>query len=123
MNRRKVPKMAVKAIGYKAILKPDEVLKYSKGGIALAVDARLEANAQVVGTIIDLGEDFAVAYKPKTPQWGLKVGDKVYYAKYAGKWVTDPITEEEFLIVNDEDICAKVEGGQDGSDVVATKEA
>lgn len=107
----------VKAIGYKIIIKPDEVLKYSKGGIALAVDAKMEANAQVVGTIVDIGEDFAVAYKPKTPYWGLKVGDKVYYAKYAGKWVGD-----DLLILNDEDICAKIQEDQkDGSDVVETE--
>jgi co-chaperonin GroES (HSP10) len=36
------------------------------------------------------------------------VGDTVFYAKYAGKWIRDPETDEEFLIVNDEDIVAKV---------------
>lgn len=100
--------MTIRAIGYKAIVKPDEVLKYSKGGIALAVDARMEANAQVVGTLVDIGEDFAAAYRPKTPFWGLAVGDRIYYAKYAGKWVLDPTTQEEFLIINDEDVCGKI---------------
>lgn len=99
----------VKATGFRAIVVPDTVEKMSKGGIALALDERMEANAQVVGTLVDIGEDFATAFKPKTPQWGLRVGDKVFYAKYAGKWVKDPYNGKEYLIINDEDIVCKVE--------------
>ena len=99
----------IKAIGYKAVVKPKKVENMSAGGIALAIDETMEAQAQVLGTIIDLGEDFASAFRPKTAQWGLKVGDQVYYAKYAGKWIKDPTTGEELLIINDEDICAKLE--------------
>ena len=114
--------MSVKAIGFRAILKPLEVEKYSKGGIALAVDERLEMNAQVIGVVVELGPDFAKDYKPSVPAWGLKPGDRVFYARYAGKWVKDPDTLEEFLIVNDEDIVAKVEDSPDAGSVVAAQE-
>lgn len=113
--------MPIKAVGYKAIIRPEKVEEKSKGGIVLAVDERMEQRAQVLGTILDLGEDFAVAYRPKTAFWGLKPGDKVYYAKYAGKWVKDPESEEELLIINDEDICAVLKEGQpDAGNVMAS---
>lgn len=103
----------IKAIGFKCILRPKEVEKKTASGIVLAVDEGMEARAQVLGTIVDIGEDFAVAYRPKTPHWGLAVGDQVYYAKYAGKWVKDPDTGEELLIVNDEDICGVLKNDVD----------
>lgn len=99
----------IKAVGFRIIVQPKKVENMSKGGIALPINEQLEEQAQVLGTIIDIGEDVAVAYKPKTPFWGLKVGDQIYYAKYAGKWVQDPDTKEQVLIINDEDVCAKLE--------------
>ena len=115
--------MAVRAIGFRAILSPQEVETTTKGGLVLALDERLEMNAQVVGTIVELGPDFAKDYKPSLPAWGLKAGDKVFYARYAGKWIKDPATQKEYLVVNDEDIVAKVEETEDASPVLATKEA
>jgi co-chaperonin GroES (HSP10) len=97
----------LKAVGYKVIVLPLVVEEVSKGGIVLAVDGRMERNAQTIGTIIDIGEDVAAAYKPKTEHWGLKVGDKIWYAKYAGKWVKDEANDREVLVINDEDICVK----------------
>ena len=110
----------LKPIGFVAMIEVDEVKEKTKGGIILAVDQVMERNAQVIGTIVALGEDFAVAYKPATPQWGLKAGDKVIFAKHAGKWVKDPETDKEYLFVLDSDIVGKVE---DASSVVASQEA
>lgn len=96
-----------KAIGFRVVILPDSVEKTTASGIIISVDDRLEKNAQVVGTILDIGEDAFAAYKPKTEFCGLKVGDKVFYAKYAGKWL--PGEFEGLLVVNDDDIVAKVE--------------
>ena len=116
--------MAVKAIGFRAVVRPDKFEEITKGGIVLAVDEKMEMNAQTTGVIVELGEDFAKDFKPRSPYWGLQPGDRVFYAKYAGKWVKDPVTNEELLILNDEDIMAKAEGEpSDGSNVVASKEA
>ena len=104
-----------KALGFKCLVLPDPIInekevKTESGLIvklALSVDERLERGAQVRGTIVDIGEDFAAAYKPKTPFWGLKVGDKIWYARYAGKWVTDKENNRDLLVLNDEDICVQ----------------
>lgn len=99
--------MAIKPIAYLALVKPDPVEEKSKGGIILTVDKKMEERAQVSGVLLELGEDFAAAFKPKTPFWGLKPGDRVLYAKYAGKWVDDEETGEKLLFLRDEDIVGK----------------
>jgi len=96
--------MSWKGIAFRALVRPDEVEMKTESGIVLAVDEKLEKNAQTTGTIVVLGEDFAAAFKPKTPFWGLKVGDKIHYPKYAGKWVRHSKTKEELLAINDEDV-------------------
>lgn len=98
--------MAIKALGFRLLVQPDEVEEVTAGGIVLAIDQKLEKNAQTTGTIVGIGEDVAVAFKPKTEFWGLKVGDKVHYPKYAGKWLKDTTTKEEVLAINDEDVIA-----------------
>lgn len=99
--------MTVKAIGHRVLLKPDEVQDKSVGGIALVIDRKAEMNDQSLGTIVDIGEDVYAAFKPKREYAGLAVGDQVYYAKRAGKWCKDPVSKEEFLMVNDEDVVGK----------------
>lgn len=99
--------MALKAVAFRVILKVKEVEEKSAGGIVLAVDKKMERNAHIEGTIVDIGPDAWAAYRPSEPFAGLKVGDRVMYAKYSGKWIQDPQTKEEFLVVNDEDIVAK----------------
>jgi co-chaperonin GroES (HSP10) len=111
----------IKAVGFRVIVRPRPVEEV-RNGIILAVDKGMEERAQVLGTIVDIGEDFASAFAPKSPFWGLSVGDNVFYAKYAGKWVTDPDTQEQLLIMNDEDIVAVVREAPDASSVVATQE-
>lgn len=112
--------MAIKAIAFLVLLKPDEVKKKSAGGIELIIDEKLERNSQSLGTIVDMGPDVYTAFKPSIPNAGLKVGDKVYYAKYAGKWCKDPKTKEELLMVRDEDIVGKYEEDSNADSVVAS---
>lgn len=99
----------LKAVGFKLIVLPDSVEEISAGGIVIATDNRMERNAQTRGTVLDIGEDFAAAFKPKTEHWGLKVGDKIWYAKYAGKWIKDVDNDREVLVIADEDVCVKEE--------------
>lgn len=37
-----------------------------------------------------------------------KVGDEIFFAKFAGKIVKDPETDEEVFILNDEDVVAVI---------------
>lgn len=101
--------MPIKPIAYLVLVRPDEVMETTESGLVLAVDKKMEANAQVSGTIIDIGPDVYTAFKPTLPHAGLKIGDKVFYAKYAGKWIVDKKTREELLMLRDEDIVGKWE--------------
>ena len=55
-------KMAIEPIGFKVLVKPQEVEEVTKGGIVLVQDEDMEHRAQILGTVIAFGEDFAVAY-------------------------------------------------------------
>lgn len=110
--------MPIKAVAFRVLVRPKKFEKISKGGILLdAVDEKMENNAQIAGQIVDIGPDVYAAFKTKEPFAGLKVGDMIYYPRYAGKWVPDHTTGEELLLLNDEDICGKWE---DDSPVVAS---
>ena len=74
------------------------------------IDEKQESGATVTGTVIDIGPDAWAAYKPSEKFAGLLVGDHVYYAKYAGKVVTDFDTGEEYLSLNDDDIVCRFSG-------------
>jgi co-chaperonin GroES (HSP10) len=41
----------------------------------------------------------------------VKVGDRISYARYAGKWVEE--NEKDYLIINDEDVVAILEPKND----------
>ena len=49
------------------------------------------------GVVIDIGPDVA---------WDVKVGDVVYYGRYAGTWFER--NGEKFILMNDEDLLGKV---------------
>lgn len=100
--------MSLKAVAFRLLVNPDETVKKSAGGIDLsALNEKAERNAQTTGVIVDIGEDAFVAYRVKTEFAGLKVGDRIHYPKYAGKWVRDSKTLQEYLAINDEDVIAK----------------
>lgn len=91
----------LKPIFKRLIVKVDPIEEVSAGGIILAKDKVKEENASERGTIVRLSEDCFDEYE------GLpKVGDSVYFAKYAGKWVVDPEDEQKYVILNDEDVVA-----------------
>lgn len=104
--------MALKAVAFRIIVKPDEIVEEkTAAGIVIAKldsDSTLKA-ATTVGTIVDIGEDAWSAHRPKSPFAGLKVGDRVFYAKYAGKMIKETEDSDEVLVLIDEDIVAKVE--------------
>ena len=94
----------LKATGYRLIVKPDEILRKTESGIVLEYgeNEKLEKGARITGTVVDIGPECFGQHEGKTP-W-CKVGDKIFWAKYAGKTVVDPYTQEEFLVLNDEDV-------------------
>ncbi|CAB4132734.1 GroS Co-chaperonin GroES (HSP10) [uncultured Caudovirales phage] len=66
------------------------------------MDDRKRAQAGVdKGTVVSIGPTAFRDFGAESP---IKVGDYIAYARFAGKILTDPATEEDFVILNDEDI-------------------
>lgn len=107
--------MPINAVCYRILVRPNPVeeereVKTDSGLVVklhVKVNKKMELNATTMGTIVHIGEDAFAAHHPARKHAGLKVGDKVYYYKYAGQWQVDPKTKEEFLCLNDEDVTAK----------------
>ena len=121
--------MAIDAIAFRIVVKPAPIQEkkltfgsdkvpvtkikgrwVTESGVDVThlVDEQSEQGAAVRGTIVSIGEDAWQAYKPKSEFAGLKVGDDVFYARYAGKVVRETDDSEELLVLNDEDIVCKV---------------
>ena len=106
--------MALKPVTHRIIVKPDSIedkdeyfAKAKKLGIVIHQDEQArEQSAVDTGTVMMIG---LTAFK----EFGLdpnhiSVGDKVVYARYAGKAITDPQDKIKYLALNDEDIIAIV---------------
>jgi len=98
----------IEALGHRVIIKPDPVETMSQGGIVLALDERREKSETSTGIVIDYGPaawlDPAMGGEP----W-VEKGDHVVYAKYAGKFITDPDDNVEYVVINDDAIQARIE--------------
>jgi co-chaperonin GroES (HSP10) len=107
--------------GHRVLIKPDEVESQTATGIILVQDERLAKGGNQFGTIVSVGKQAWKAFREVDENgkevngrpWA-EVGDRVIFAKYAGKFVYDPTTgtsdkdREEYLIINDEDIVAVI---------------
>lgn len=116
-----------KAVGFRVLVRPDSIEEktrmansdieiekkdgnwVTKTGLLIdpAVNELAEKGARISGVIVDIGEIAWKAFNPQSLYAGLQVGDRVFFAKYAGKLLVDPVTNEEFVVLNDEDIVAK----------------
>jgi len=88
---------------HRLLVKPDPVETTSAGGIVLAINEKREQAAAERGTVIMLGSTCFKDYGGDENT--VKVGDRVFYARYAGKEVSeDSNSNEKFMLLNDEDI-------------------
>lgn len=88
------------SLGHRVILKP-KIEKTSKGGIVLARDERTQAINTNQGEVFMIGPS---CWDNMEVPPNIKVGDKVYYARY-GAMTIKPDDAEDFLVLcNDEDI-------------------
>ena len=55
------------------------------------------------GVVVDIGETAFLDYKIESP---IKIGDYVSFARFGGKEIVDPDTQETFVVLQDEDIVA-----------------
>lgn len=98
--------------GERVLIKPDPIEK--KVGLIEMPDMVIEKHgmAQVIGTVVQVGE---AAWREYGEPFA-KVGDKVMYAKYGGLTVRG-MDGEHYRIVNDLDITAIVDPGLKTTDI------
>lgn len=89
---------------YKILIEPDETEQTSAGGIVLATSTtEKEKMAQVRGKLVAVGGNAFSDWMEPLP----KVGDSIWYAKYAG-YVIKGKDGKEYRLANDKDCAAIV---------------
>ena len=101
--------MSIELLLHTVLIEPDkveetdELLRRAKAaGIEVQLDKR-EQKAVEYGTVIQIGPTAFKDYGRDSSI--IKVGDKIIFAKYAGKSVK--VKDTEYLILNDEDVIAR----------------
>lgn len=96
----------MKALGYRILIKPDDVEKVSKGGIIVVTNEQREAAKVDTGTIVDIGPS---AWDEIDKKGWAKVGDRILFSRYSCKYIQDPVTGERIGVLNDDDALCLIE--------------
>lgn len=110
--------------GHRLLIKPDAVkekfnenvpAELKKVGFQIELTKEQEQREEVAsrtGTVIGIGNTAWHAFDKNSPDWKpwCKVGDRVTFARYAGRIEEDPVTHEKFVVINDEDMFCVIEG-------------
>ena len=99
--------MTITVTGCRILVKPQKVQEHDKvfaaaraAGIVLTETSERKEQINVdKGVVLQIGNKCHEDYIEN-----LAVGDKVGFAKFGGKFIQDPSTEEVLLVINDEDI-------------------
>ena len=64
------------------------------------------------GKVVNIGPTAWHAFDKSSPDWQpwCKIGDRIVFSKYSGELIEDPDTDEQLMIINDEDVQCIVEG-------------
>jgi chaperonin GroES len=91
----------INPVGWRVLIKPQEVREVSKGGIILTTEKSKEREqmANTTGIVIAMGDQ---CYADEPAPW-CQVGDKVIFAKYAGLLYLGK-DGQAYRMVNDKDI-------------------
>ncbi len=139
MMRQDSSKSGISPSGNRVVVKPDVIEEVTKGGIIIADSIKDQhQQAQATGTLVSVGPD---AWKHLTEEvyrlidGHMKlverrvkgyscafadVGDRVAFAKYGGLKV-EGADGEEYRILNDEDITARVDESVTFTDIKSRK--
>lgn len=106
--------MAIKPVLHRILVKPDDIMEKDKHlrkakelGLIVHRDEQDREQAAVdEGVVIAIGETAFLDFKVEDVP--IKVGDKIVYARYAGKAIVDPDDEVKYIALNDEDVIAVV---------------
>lgn len=114
--------MAIEALGHRLTVRPDKAKdsdaaktkkKADELGLVLVDKYKDELESQALrdrasvdqGIVLTVG---ITAFRDFGGEPWCGVGDYIAYARHAGKFVQDPDTGEDILVLNDEDIIAKI---------------
>lgn len=114
--------MSIEALGHRLTIRPDPIKnseaaetkkKADEIGIFLVDKLKEELESQELrdrasvdqGIVLTIGK---TAFRDFGGEPWCVVGDYVAYARHAGKFVKDPDTDEDILVLNDEDIICKI---------------
>jgi len=101
--------MKLNMVGYRLMIRPDEIETKSEGGIVLVQDERLERAASQTGVVVSVGDIAWEAFGPNgTGKPWAKVGDKILFSKHAMRLVQHPETKELLGVLQDEDVIAVI---------------
>ena len=103
----------LKPCGHRVVVRLRKVEETTKSGIVLSSGTNLKREQHGVeeAFVEQLGATAFKAFDDGQP-W-CKVGDLVAITKYSGKDYKDSETEEIYRIINDEDIMAVLEDGEE----------
>ncbi len=107
--------MSINVVGFRILVKPDNVMESKKyktdipGFVVAGQEKEREQQAVDKGVVVQVGPAAFDDYKFDNP---LKVGDHIVFAKFAGKEVVDPETDEKFVVILDEDVVAVMRGAK-----------
>jgi len=100
--------VSIKALGHHVLVKVEKPAE-KKGSIVIPEMVRdAERRGSEFGVVLDVGPTAWLADGLGGEPWA-KVGDKVWFARYGGKWVAEPDSEEQFLLLLDTDILGRLE--------------
>jgi len=105
----------IEVVGHRVLIKPEHFTEEVKEGalkgfkLDIGEDWKREKAATVIGTIVSIGPTAWISVDDGRP-WAA-VGDKVYYAKYSGKVITEKDTD--YIVCNDMDVIAKIVEAED----------
>ena len=100
----------INPVGWRVLIKPQEVKEVSQGGIILTTEKSKEREqmANTTGIVIAMGDQ---CYADEPAPW-CGVGDKVIFAKYAGLLYLGK-DGASYRMVNDKDITGTLDGDVD----------
>ena len=101
--------MSIKITGCRILIKPFKIQEHDKvyasakaAGIVLSETSERKEQVNVdKGTVLQIGAKCHEDYVGE-----LAVGDTIAYAKFGGKFITEPGSEDIYLVINDEDVVA-----------------
>ena len=95
----------IEPVCHRVLILPEEIEEKTKGGIVLTLtDVEKERMAHDIGHVVAVG---CTAWADQSTHPGVKVGDKVMFAKYQGQTKTGA-DGKKYRLINDLDIVAVV---------------